>query len=372
MTRETVQSHQIALLATGDEISNGDILNTNSQEIARKLFDHGMHIGMHMVTPDIIADMERAIDFLLITHDALIITGGLGPTSDDLTRFALAHATQIPLVFHEESWQIIVERLHRFGYHTPPESNRQQALFPENATVIPNPNGTAAGCIMHHQQKLIFMLPGPPQECLPMLHEAVLPELKKAGFQKIDFHKNWLLFGVSEGHIAEILDQLAKPFACTTGYRLFYPYLEFKLHATDANDFNQLVPQIEQAIAPFLIGDGQHMASELLREKIAARPDVILQICDQATGGLLESVLKTPKTAAHLLFTSEETPTTQISIQGLDEYWQAASVTQTNLHIKNSMTQKELSVEIPFRGSRVKQYAVEFICWQLLQSLGVC
>ncbi len=370
MTRDTIQTHRIALLATGDEISNGDILNTNTQEIAHQLSKHGMHVGNHMVTSDAIAEIEHAISFLLSSHDALIITGGLGPTSDDLTRFALGKALDRPLILDEAVWQDIIDRLKRFGYDTPPLSNRQQALFPESALIIPNPNGTAAGCVLHHENKLIFMLPGPPFECLPMFKEVVLPSLQKMGFSEIEYHKNWLLFGVSEGQIAEELDALAKPYQCVTGYRLFYPYVEIKIRSKHKNDFEKLVPQIEQLIHPYILGDGQKTASDILKGELE-KLSFVLKICDHATGGLLESIIKTPKTSSHLDFFRDNEP--HVHIKGLDEFWKSSDTTQTTLTILFNLDEKKETIEsvIPFRGMRVKQYAVEFICKQILKNLNV-
>lgn len=371
MNRDTAKTHKIALLATGDEISHGDILNTNSQEIAHRLFQRGMHVGNHMVTSDTISEIEQAITFLLISHDALIITGGLGPTSDDLTRFALGKAVDRPLVFHEPVWEDIVSRLKRFGYDTPPLSNRQQALFPENSTVIANPNGTAAGCLLAHNNKWIAMLPGPPSECLPMFEEAVLPTLVRAGFPQVEYHKNWLLFGVSEGEIAEKLDALAKPYACTTGYRLFYPYIEFKIHSNNKSDFEKLLPQIETLIQPWLFQDGQKTASDLLRTALET-PGSTLKICDQATGGSLESIIKTPKTHARVLFTSLVDQDANVVITGLDEFWNGSDATRTTLSVSfQEDTEKSIASVIPCRGHRVKQYAVEFICWKLWEFLGL-
>ncbi|EKD73108.1 MAG: hypothetical protein ACD_45C00461G0005 [uncultured bacterium] len=368
MTRDTASINKIALLATGDEISNGDILNTNSQEIAHRLFSEGMHVGTHMVVTDHIVEIEQAIQFLLRTHNALIITGGLGPTSDDLTRYALSNAIHRPLVFDEATWNGIVNRLKQFGYATPPSSNRQQALFPEGATIIPNANGTAAGCMMTSDLQLIFMLPGPPTECLPIFEQVVLPKLKQSGLQQIEYHKNWLLFGVSEGQIAEKLDAIAKPYDCITGYRLCYPYIEFKLHSNRQNDFNTLVPQIEHVIQPYLIGDGSQPASQLLRDQLT-KLDFTLNVHDFATGGLLESLLKTPTTYSHLQFDPKKNHTHQIMIKGLDEFWQGTSnKSQTRLEIHFTFPNKSdvIHADIPFRGLRVKHYAVEFICWKIL------
>ncbi len=385
MTRNITPPNKIALLATGDEISNGDIVNTNTQEIAHRLFMQGMHIGNHMVTSDTVTDIEQAITHLLTSHRALIITGGLGPTSDDQTRFALSKAINRPLIFDESVWETIVKRLKHFGYDSPPECNRQQALFPEQVEIIPNPNGTAAGCLLKHHDQLIFMLPGPPFECLPMFEQIVLPALSQSGFSHIEFHRSWLLFGVSEGQIAEELDALAKPYDCITGYRLFYPYLEFKIHSNHKKDFETLVPQIETTIQPYIFGDGQKTASALLRERLE-NISFTLKICDTATGGLLESVIKTPKTFAHLNFVCSHDESPDISIQGLEEFWHHSETTQTKLILRINLSdqqkrildpanksrddearvQETIEAVIPFRGSRVKQYAVEWVCWKLL------
>lgn len=367
-TREITTTHKIALLATGDEISNGDILNTNSREIAKRLGDAQMQIGLHAVAPDQIADIEKSITYLLQSHQALIMTGGLGPTSDDLTRYALSQALNKPLIFDETSWQAIVTLLNRYGYTVLPESNRQQALFPEGATIIPNPNGTAAGCMIEHNHQWIFMLPGPPAECLPMIDSIVIPKLKEKHFQQTYFHKNWTLFGVSEGQIAEQLDAISKSYECVTGYRIFYPYLEFKIQVNHEHQFTELLPQIEKIIAPYLFSEGCHTASEQLRETLL-KLDYPIQVIDHATGGLLETTIKTPETLPKLQFTHKKTSDIPcFFITGLNEFWQGkkdCTQTQIELNIHHKDKQTAISAEIPLRGERVKRYAVEWVCWQV-------
>jgi nicotinamide-nucleotide amidase len=371
MTRDANRTHNIALLATGDEICHGDIVNSNSQEIALRLAQEGMNVKLHMVAPDNIDAIEQAMRFLLNSHQALIITGGLGPTSDDLTRYALSKVLNRPLVFDQFSWDAICARLQRFGYATPPDSNRQQALFPAGSTIIPNPNGTAAACMATLADQFIFMLPGPPPECLPMVDKTVLPTLTKAGFKHVAYHKKWLLFGVSEGKIAEELDALAKPFNCVTGYRLCYPYLEFKVHSDSKNDFPILVTRIEKAIQAHLFGNGQNTASAMLKQVLADTP-ILLGICDHATGGMLETAIRTPQTNKKLQFAQQvsDFPDTipHIEIHGLNDYWQENyDVTQTNLGISltHNKEQRHVRIDIPFRGKHVVQYAVEFICSQV-------
>jgi nicotinamide-nucleotide amidase len=378
MTREIEIPHKIAILSTGDEVVAGDIVNSNSQEIASRLTNAGMNIRLHMAAPDTIHEIEEALAFLLKSHTAIIITGGLGPTSDDLTRFALSKILDKPLVFNQAVWDEIYVRLRRFGYTTPPESNRQQAMFPADVTIIANPNGTAAGCMAKFAEHLIFMLPGPPNECLPMVDKVVVPTLLEAGFAQAYFHKRWFLFGVGEGKIAEELDKLAAPFDCVTGYRLFYPYIEFKIHASSLNDVEKLIPLLEERIKPYLIGEGQQIASQLLRERLLDA-SIALEIYDGATGGTLQSTLENPKTRPQLRFIHAENNfsgrTPQIEIKGLKEYWdenENASIKNTTLEMRfnDKNGEQSFSVDIPYRGAgRLMRYTVESVCARIYEFL---
>jgi nicotinamide-nucleotide amidase len=376
MTRDILSKNRIALLATGDEIINGDILNTNAQDIANKLLSLGMQTGTHMTVGDNLTEIKSAIRFLLQHHRALIITGGLGPTTDDLTRYALAEALNRELIFDESTWEWIVDRLAKLGYNTPPENNRQQALFPEGAVIIPNGNGTASGCILKEEEHLIFMLPGPPLECLSMIDKVVLPALSIAEFQEVSYHANWFLFGVSEGHIAEQLEKMVKRFDCTTGYRVCYPYVEIKLHSNNESDFQTLVPLVEKELSSYMIEDGKQTASDLLKRKLLTLNQPIT-IIDLATGGSLEATIKTPETHTKLNFVSEiKTNTSEISeiivqISGLDDFWEHQSVNSTTLEIifTDQNVIKPGKFTLPNRGSRIKLYAVEFICQKIYHYL---
>ena len=359
MTRQPDHGKRIALLATGDEITTGDILNTNARDIARRLADHHMQTGVQMAVGDYLEEIEHAIHHLLDTHDGLIITGGLGPTSDDLTRFALAKALDLPLVFEEAVWDAIVSRLRRYGHAHPPESNRQQALFPKNADIIQNSAGTAAGCASRYKGKPVFMLPGPPVECLPMIDNKVLPTLAADGFARPIQQKRWMLFGVSEGQIAETLDQIAFEGHCKTGYRLSYPYVEFKLFGDGEADFPAVKQALDQKLMPYLVGNGHQTASEWCLEQITQH-HAAFTICDEATGGLLELTLKNPATCSQIRFT---TPPAEVHVRGLDPFWQGLPATRAGLSL--TIGTQETHIDAPFRDARVKQFAVEWVCREL-------
>lgn len=246
---------RVGLLATGNEITEGEILNTDGQLIAQALTTNGFKIGLHIVTPDIDEDIEQALRFLLSSHHIVIITGGLGPTSDDRTRNALSAVTEQQLQFDEKSWQNICERIQQRLNREPHESNRQQAFFPQGATIIPNPNGTAAGCWIDHDNKIIFMLPGPPPECLAMFEAVVLPKLLNLKMRQQQTKLTWRLKGAVESEIAALIDEAVKDYPVKTGYRAASPYLDIKIYAEQNLDMTELLKIIQKIIAPYLVTD---------------------------------------------------------------------------------------------------------------------
>ncbi|MEM9242552.1 MAG: molybdopterin-binding protein [Pseudomonadota bacterium] len=251
MKNKTINK-SVAILLTGDELVNGEIIDNNGHQIARYLFDHAIANGMRLNCSDDQEALELSMRFLLRHHQALITTGGLGPTSDDRTRFALANITGQTLRFDEESWQRITERLHKVRV-SPIGTNKQQALFPESARVIPNFQGTASACELRYQDKLIFMLPGPPAECMPIFESEVLPRLIEEGFCCDLYREKWQLTGIGEGNIAAQLDPLLEQYDFILGYRAHKPYIDLKITCDDAQVFKAVKAKIEALIKPYKV-----------------------------------------------------------------------------------------------------------------------
>lgn len=246
---------RIGLLATGNEITEGDILNTDGQVIAQALAKLGYTLGLHVVAPDDDNDIQQALRFLLQTHDVVIMTGGLGPTSDDRTRYALSAVTGQELQFDEASWEQICVRVQQRLGREPHPANRQQALFPRGAQVIPNKNGTAAGCWLQHESKTIYMLPGPPLECIPMFEETVLPHLLAQYLHSAKTKLTWQLKGAVESEIAALIDEAVQGFPVQTGYRAHSPFLEIKIYMPAGAQLDAMLAAVEKIVAPFLVKD---------------------------------------------------------------------------------------------------------------------
>lgn len=363
----------IGILATGDELTTGDILNTNGKFIAQTLFDHNITPGMQLTVRDNQSELEQGMRYLLEHHDALITIGGLGPTSDDRTRFALARVLQKELVFDEASWQHIQQRLAQLNLDIP-QSNRQQCLFPEGAEILKNEFGTANSCYILHNNKPIFMLPGPPRECKPLLKKFLLPKLTAHGLIEELYKAHWLLMGVSEGQLAEQLDALAQQYDVQVGYRASMPYLEVKLFSSDSSTFEQAKAAFLKIITPFIVSNNRQTAHDLLYEHIkqSSKP---ITIIDNATHGLLATQLLTPDTYKKVTFPEHPMTNTELTIiiSGMHRYWQQQ---HCNLYVLDILIlqpmqmARSLQIKVPNRGQRSLEYASAFLCWKIYQFLN--
>lgn len=354
---------QIALLATGDEIITGDIMNTNAPEIAKILTDNHLPIGLHMTASDDQQEIETAIRYLLGHHRVVITIGGLGPTTDDRTRFALSDAIGVPLAFDLPSWEQLTERLMKLG-HTVPRTNRYQCLFPEEATIIENPNGTANACRVDLPDQTLFMLPGPPNECLPLFEKAVLTWLLTQGMAKQRYRKSWLLMGIGEGSLASKIDHSCTHSDCQVGYRVEYPYLELKLSCETEKSLEVLTKTVYPHINQYIVNEDRQTASKALCKAIIAN-QTQLSIADQATRGHLASQLLTQETAEYLQF--NENATSDFRITGLDDFWKKS--TEKTFSVTLSYQQKEMVLTVPNRGAKSLLYATELLAFEILKSL---
>ncbi|MDI9817834.1 MULTISPECIES: molybdopterin-binding protein [unclassified Legionella] len=361
----------IAFLATGDEIVHGDTLNTNSHHLAHALSSEGIPLGLQMACSDKESEIHECIQLLASKHDTIIIIGGLGPTSDDRTRFALQRFLNTKLTVFPQAIEHIQTRLHLSAKSLNP-GNRQQALFPPGATLLPNPNGTAMGCYYSWQGKAFILLPGPPHECLPMFNHHVLPLLQQKQHSDKLICK-WRLFGVAESQIAQELDEALATLDCQTGYRLETPYVEFKVRCKH-HLIEQVKQVIEPIVAPLIIAPPEKKASEQLRERIL-QLQIPVSIVDEATGGLLQTLIQQPGNYHLLKFNlcNEHNDSLHFHLRGLKEYWnQQQGKDRTDLSIEYSKGHEQGTErhEIPYRSALVTHIAAEWLSFRLLHLIN--
>ncbi len=162
------------IIAIGSEMLTPEKIDTNSLFLTLELNNLGFTVTGKQVVNDSLYRISEAVMQCLVRCDLLVISGGLGPTEDDLTREAVAMALGRGMVFHEEILDGIRERFRRFG-RPMTERNHKQAFVIDGAQVLPNPNGTAPGQVVEIDGKLLFLLPGPPRELMPMVMEHCIP-----------------------------------------------------------------------------------------------------------------------------------------------------------------------------------------------------
>ena len=194
------------LISVGTEILLGDILNTNVQYLSKALAAIGIGVTHHCTVGDNKERLIDAIDTAFGRCDAVILTGGLGPTPDDLTKETCAEYFGKEL-YLDDSILAEIESYFCSKNIQMPESNKKQALVPEDSIILENRNGTAPGFIMEKDSKIIVILPGPPKEMVPMYRESVEPYLKKFT-NEIILSKNIRTFGIGESAMSEKVSDL--------------------------------------------------------------------------------------------------------------------------------------------------------------------
>ncbi len=194
------------ILTVGTELLLGDITNSNSQFLSRELAVYGIDTLYQSTVGDNRERLESALSLALSRCDMVILTGGLGPTEDDLTRETVAKVLDIPLVLHEESEARIQEYFSNTGKEYT-VNNCKQAMLPVGCTVFPNDHGTAPGCAVEHGSQHVVMLPGPPKELVPMFLGYVAPYLQQFSGETIRSHTVGV-FGIPEAAIDERLSDL--------------------------------------------------------------------------------------------------------------------------------------------------------------------
>lgn len=201
MSNEKKNIGRAEILTIGSEILLGELVDTNTAWISTNLAELGVVIYRHTTVGDnkerIVAAMEDAAS----RADLVITTGGLGPTSDDMTNECLANFADLPMVEYPEARAHVDEMFRRFG-RTPTPSNYSQALFPEGTKLIPNPLGTAPGALLDVDGTLFATLPGVPAEMKGMFEETLAPLIKERTDGSIISRTLWFA-GIGESAIAE-------------------------------------------------------------------------------------------------------------------------------------------------------------------------
>ena len=201
---------QAEIVMIGTELLLGHIIDTNAAYMARTLADNGINLYFKTTVGDNRERILSALDGALNRADAVLTSGGLGPTEDDITRECVAELTGRPLEFRQELYDQLAERFARMR-RPMSENNRKQAYAPQGATAIPNRNGTAPGLIVEDRRGVIICMPGVPRELIPMLADDVVPYLRERfGIQDTLHCRVLKVCGMGESRVDEAIADLIR------------------------------------------------------------------------------------------------------------------------------------------------------------------
>lgn len=281
------------IVSVGTELLMGQIVNTDAQFIASHLAPLGYRALYQVTVGDNPARLAGVVQSALARADVLLFTGGLGPTDDDLTKETVAQALGLEMaVVPEEEARLRAYFASRGKEMTP--NNLKQARFPTGSIILPNPNGTAPGCIMEADGKAAILMPGPPRELYPMFRDHVLPYLEKRSGVRL--HSRELrIFGMGE---SEVTYRLRDLIAAQTNPTIA-PYVktsEVTLRVTaqcqdDAEGERLVAPVIDAILARLgsIVYSTNGESLPALCVRLLLRQGATLAVAESCTGGMLAS-----------------------------------------------------------------------------------
>lgn len=295
------------IVTSGTEILLGDIVDTNAAWIAQQLREAGVNLYYKTTVGDNEPRLRGVITLGMTRSDVIIVTGGLGPTVDDVTRDAIANATGCPLELHAGALATLQARFARFGA-TMTDNNRKQALLPRGAILIENPVGTAPGFIVETERCAVIALPGVPREMKQLMTDSVLPYLReRLGSQAVIRRRILRTFGIGESAIDDRLGELLQRSNPTVGLAAQTGQCDIRIaaRAEDAATAEAMLDAIEaevrHAVGEFIYSTtpGESYESVLARHLLAA--DVTLALLETNTRGALATRLLAAAPESNLL-----------------------------------------------------------------------
>ncbi|HFS6085093.1 TPA: nicotinamide mononucleotide deamidase-related protein YfaY [Klebsiella pneumoniae] len=301
----------VEMLSTGDEVLHGQIIDTNAAWLADFFFNQGLPLTRRNTVGDDLNALVAILRERSEQADVLIVNGGLGPTSDDLSALAAATAKGEGLILHPE-WLETMTRFFAERGRPMAESNRKQAEIPASAEMINNPVGTACGFAIQLNRCLMFFTPGVPSEFKVMVEQEILPRLRQR-FTLPDppVCLRLTTFGRSESELAQSLNPLTLPPGVVMGYRSSMPIIELKLTgpANQRDAMLALWPEVRKVAGDSLIFEGTEGLPAQIARCLQER-QLSLTLSEQFTSGLLALQLSragAPLLASEVVPAQEET-----------------------------------------------------------------
>ncbi|MBW1648983.1 MAG: CinA family nicotinamide mononucleotide deamidase-related protein [Deltaproteobacteria bacterium] len=284
------------ILSTGDEVRTGAVADTNAAFIAQRLEDEGIEVARHQCVGDDVATIAEVMREISRRAVVAVVTGGLGPTADDVTAAGAARALGVELAPHPGAMAVVERFFARRGWPVT-DTNRKQGLLPEGADCLDNPLGSAPGFAFTLGNCRFYCLPGVPVEMRAMLADTVLPDIRGRMGQGLGIRRVRAIttFGIPESTVA---DRLAGFEAALAGIRLglraHFPEIHVRLYISGNDEADlacreqQAVDWVRRRITPFVVSDEGLSLAEVVGRLLKARA-ASLAVAESCTGGLISS-----------------------------------------------------------------------------------
>ena len=288
----------VEFLVTGDEVMRGLIADTNTQLTAAKVYPLGLALRRTTVVGDRGEDIRRALLDISVRADFCIVSGGLGPTSDDLTAACAAQAAGVPMRTHQPWLDHLRQRWQKIRPNeVMPANNLRQADVPEGAEVLGNPDGSAPAFALRIDRCLFFFLPGVPREYHRLIDEMVAPRLVQATGNAVLRSRILHCYGVTESKLDELVARVREAHPeVRFGFRTKLPenHLSLSALAADAATAERNLARVErecrEVLGSFVYGQDGVTFAQAVGEELARRGETICS-AESCTGGLLTQLL---------------------------------------------------------------------------------
>ncbi len=286
----------VELVSIGDELLLGFTVDTNTAHFARAAADHGIQVVRRSTVGDDADAITSVVRDALARTGAVITCGGLGPTADDRTKPTLAALFGRTMRFDDAIWESLRTRWKARGWPGEiPETNREQAMVPEGATVLPNAHGSAPGIWLEdHDGRWVAMLPGVPREFLGMMRDTLLPRLAARGAGGTVIRSRTLRTqGIAESALAETLGELAKdPLGVPLAFMPGYEGVDLRLTVRGVSPavaderLAAAADALRARVGKWVYGEGDEDLATLVLDRLRAR-GMRIAVAESCTGGML-------------------------------------------------------------------------------------
>jgi len=284
-----------AILSIGTELTRGEIVNTNAAWLSAELTAAGFAVGVIDAIPDDLEQVVTTLRTLSQAHRLIVVTGGLGPTTDDLTAAAAAKAAGVTLVRDESALLAIRRRVESRG-KTMNAGHEKQADLPAGADVLTNSVGSAPGFSIPLGDTPVFFLPGVPREMRRMFTDQVLPRIRPSAPNNT-FQVRLRTYGLGESLVGQALAGIEGTHAgVTLGYRVHFPEVDVKVHARGANRevardlATRAAAEVKTRLGDVVYGEGDEAFAEMVGRAVRSR-GYRLALAESCTGGLIAHML---------------------------------------------------------------------------------